>query len=185
MEVDLKTDITKEHVDRANERTREPVVEGFSTAVALDLAWEETTGRRAYPDGALIIRLLQAPDEEGLTSPAFQGEIREIQSSLRDGGADAKADWITQDAVDAWCGYLGVIKVVVPTAIPVVSAVLMAYMKRQAGRKVQVELDGKRLMINGATTEEVGRVLKLLEDSQSVKLEKPTGEAKASKSHKA
>jgi hypothetical protein len=185
MEVDLKTDITKADVDRANERMRELVAEGFSPSVALGLAWEDATGRRAHPDGALIITLLQALDEEGLTSPSFQEEIKGIQSSLRDGGADADADWITQDAVEAWCGYLGVIKVVVPTVVSAVTAVLIAYMKIRTGRKVQVELDGKRLMINVATTEEVGRVLKLLEDSQSTKLENPTGGAKASKSRKA
>jgi uncharacterized protein YoaH (UPF0181 family) len=182
LEMNMKTDITKEDVDRANERIRELVAEGFSPAVALGLAWEEAIGRRAHPDGALIITLLQAPNEEGLTSPSFQEEIREIQSDLRNGGADAEADWITQDAVDAWCGYLGVIKVVVPTVVSAISAVLIAYMKLRAGRKVQVELDGKRLMINEATPEEVGRVLRLLEDGQSAKLEKPTDGARASKS---
>jgi hypothetical protein len=50
--------------------------------------------------------------------------------------------------------------------------VIIAYMKRRTGRKVQVECDGLKLKIDEATDEEVDRILTLVEQRHRAKRQK-------------
>jgi hypothetical protein len=50
--------------------------------------------------------------------------------------------------------------------------VLVAYIKRRAGRKVLVEFDGMKIKLEEPTTEEADRVLKLVEEKYKDKRRK-------------
>jgi hypothetical protein len=160
-------------LERANERTRQLVVEGFPVTEALSQAWDEVHGlsRDQFPDGFKLI-LLRAPNDESHQDPAFQEEIREMEAALRASGVDANARWLTQDSADAWCGYVGVLIITLPIIIKAMNPVIVAYMKRKTGRKVQIECDGFKIKIEEPSLEEADRVLRLIEQKHAAKREK-------------
>lgn len=182
----MKTGIAKEDIDWANQRTGELLAEGFPPWEAMSQAWEEATGRpykRGEEDHVRLV-LLRAVGDEEISSPSFQKEIADFTSSLEAGGVRSSANWITRDSAGGWCGYTGVISAVaVATAVVVraLSPALVAYLKGRAGRKVQIEYRGAKLKIEGASPEEIDRVLKLFEQ-QIAAQQQPQIEAKAEKS---
>ena len=95
----MKTDITKEDIDFSNKRTGELVAEGFPPWEAMSQAWEEATGR-PYKEGEedrVRLVLLRATDDEAISSPSYQKEIKDFASGLEAGGVASSANWITQD----------------------------------------------------------------------------------------
>jgi hypothetical protein len=113
-------------------------------------------------DGLKLI-LLRASDEGTHQSPEFQQEISTVKSDFTARGVKADARWLTQDAVDAWCGYTGAFVVAAPFVIPAITKIIVAYLKRRTGRNVQIEFGGVRMKLKEPTEEEVDRVLTLVE----------------------
>jgi hypothetical protein len=130
------------------------------------------TGRRRYDesDDRVRLTLLRAPDESH-QDESFQAEIQEFDAALKDSGVQSDALWLTQDSAVGWCGYVGVI-VAAGATIKAVRPVIIAFIKRRRGRKVQVECDGLKLKIDEPTEEEVERILKLIEQQQRTKRQK-------------
>jgi hypothetical protein len=185
-ELPLKTDIVKEDIDWANQRTGELLAEGFPPWEAMSQAWEEATGRpyKLGEEDHVRLVLLRAVGDEDVSSPSFQKEIAGFASSLEAGGVTSRANWITQDSAGGWCGYTGVISAVAVTTAVIIRALspaLVAYLKGRAGRKVQIEFRGTKLKIDGVSPEEIDRALKLFEQ-QIAAQQQPQIEAKAEKS---
>lgn len=149
-----------------NERAKQLFAEGFPYSEAIGQAFEELRSipredRLGYDH--LKLTLLRASEDESHQSPSFQREISEFDFALKADGVKCEARWLTQDAIDAWCGYVGVFVIALPTIIPAVKTVILAYMKRRTGRKVQIEFDGLRAKIEKPTAEEIDSALKLVE----------------------
>jgi len=157
---------TQADIDQIDRRAKQLFAEGFPGTEAIGLAFEEFRSVRRQ-DGLgrdhLKLTLLRAPGDESHQSPSFQKEISGLDFALKAGGVKCSARWLTQDAVDAWCGYVGVLVIALPTIIPAVKAAILAYMKRRTGRKVQIEFDSLKVKIEEPTLGEADRVLKLIE----------------------
>jgi hypothetical protein len=117
------------------------------------------------------LTLLRAPDDESHQHPSFQAEIKEFDTSLKDRGVESEAMWLTQDSVGGWCGYAGAI-VAAGATIKAARPVIIAYINRRTGRRIQVECDGLKLKIDEATDQEVERVLALIEQRHKAKRQK-------------
>lgn len=170
----MNREITRGDLDRVNKRVSELVAEGFPSTAALGEAWDEMKGIPSNDglEGRIKLTLLRASDDESHQSAAFQQEIRELETALKTSGVEASARWITQDSAHGWCGYVGVLAIAIPTVVPAVRAVIVAYMKRRTGRKVQVEFDGVKMKIEEPTADEADRVLKLIEQRRNEKRQK-------------
>ena len=164
---------TRADIDRMNERIERLVAEGFPFSEALGQAREGFPGWRDddWLGDRVKLTLLRAPGDESHQHPSFQAEIKEFDTALKDGGVESEALWLTQDSVGGWCGYMGAI-VAAGAAIKAARPVIIAYMKRRTGRKVQVECDGLKLKIDEATEEEVDRILTLVERRSTAKRQK-------------
>jgi hypothetical protein len=152
-------------MDRMNRRIEQLLAEGFPGTEAIGQAFEEFRGGRRE-DGwneHVKLTLLRAPEDESHQSSSFQKEILEFDSALKASGVNSSARWLTQDSEHGWCGYVGVLVVALPTIIPAVKAVIIAYMKRRTGRKVQIEFDDLKVKVEEPTAEEADRVLKIIE----------------------
>lgn len=158
-------------MDRMNVRIRQLVGEGFPSSEAIAQAREESPLGDPYDwlGDRVKLTLLRAPDDVSHQHDDFQAEIKEINSALKDTGVDAEALWLTQDSVEAWCGYAGAILIGAGSILRAASPIIVAYMKRRSGRKVQIECDGFKLKIEEATTEEVNRALTLIEQRRATK----------------
>jgi hypothetical protein len=157
-----------------NLRIEQLLAEGFPGTEAIGQAFEEFRGesREDGLDESVKLTLLRAPEDESHQSPSFQKEISEINSALKANGVESNARWLTQDSEHGWCGYVGVLVIAFPTIIPALKAVIIAYMKRRTGRKVQIEFDGLKLKVEEPTAEEADRVLKLIEQRQGARRQK-------------
>jgi hypothetical protein len=153
-----------------NERISQLLAEGFPFSEAMGQAREELPVGQPYDwlgDGVKLT-LLRAPDDLSHQDPSFQAEIKEFDAALKNSGIESDALWLTQDSVGGWCGYVGAI-VAAGSAIKAARPVIIAYMKRRTGRKVQVSCDGLKLRIDEPTPEEVDRVLTMVEDRYKTK----------------
>lgn len=167
---------TRADIDRMNRHIEQLVSEGFPFTEALQQASQEFLGGRRENGGEDIkLILLRAPDDESHQSPSFQQEIRDFDSALKANGVESSARWLTQDSVHAWCGYVGVITIPV-VIIRAITPVIVAYMKRRTGRKVQIECDGLKLKVEEPTAEETDRLLKLVEQRQKELIEQRKNE---------
>jgi hypothetical protein len=172
-EVAVNTWPTRADFDRLNERIEQLVVEGFPFSEAMGQAREDVPGwpHDDWLGDRVKLTLLRAPDDESHQHPSFQAEIKEFDTALKDGGFESEALWLTQDSAGGWCGYVGAILAAGAT-IKAVPPVIIAYMKRRTGRKVQVEFDGLKMKIEEPTADEADRVLTLIEQRYKAKRQK-------------
>jgi predicted ThiF/HesA family dinucleotide-utilizing enzyme len=165
---------TEADIDRLNERIGQLVGEGFPFSEAMGQARAESSAWQNHDilaDDRVKLTLLRAPDDVSHQDPSFQEEIKEFAAALKDVGAEPEARWLTQDAIDAWCGYVGVI-VIAGSAIKAAQPAIVAYLKRRSGRSVQAEVGGVKIKIAEPTTEEADRVLSIVEDQIRAKSRK-------------
>jgi hypothetical protein len=157
-----------------NRRIEQLVAEGFPGTEAIGQAFEEFRGssREDGSDDGMKLTLLRANDDESHQSASFQKEISEINSALKASGVESSARWLTQDSEHGWCGYVGVLVIALPTIMPALKAVIIAYMKRRTGRKVQIEFDGLKMKVEEPTAEEADRILTLIEQRHKGKRRK-------------
>jgi hypothetical protein len=155
---------TRADFDLLNERIGQLVAEGLPFSEAMGQAREDVPGwpHEDWLGDRVKLTLLRAPDDESHQHPSFQAEIKEFDAALKDGGAESEALWLTQDSVGGWCGYVGAI-VATGATIRAVGPIIIAYMKRRPGRKVQVQCDGLKLKIDEPTEAEVDRILTIAE----------------------
>ena len=164
---------TRADFDRLNERIGQLVAEGFPFSEAMVQARADVPGwpHEDWLGDRVKLTLLRAPDDESHQHPSFQAEIKEFDTALKGSGGESDALWLTQDSVGGWCGYVGAI-VATGATIRAARPVIIAYMKRRTGRKIQVQYDGLKLKIDEPTESEVDRVLMLVEKRTTTKRQK-------------
>jgi hypothetical protein len=137
-------------------------------------AAEESEQRRQQ--GTVALWLERDPNEAGTFTHECQSELHEVVSVLREQGIEFEAPFLAVDAVDAVCGYTGQFIIsLAQVASPVLTATLVAWIKRNPSRKIRVEFhpSGKLKTIEAQTDEQVLSIAKALDQEARVAARKP------------
>ena len=120
----------------------------------------------AKPDPELYFVLVGAPDDQALSSPEYQEELRTFDRSLRSQGVEVSTRCYAHDSIGGGGGLAGEFGVIAsalgPALCTALGTALGAFLKGRYGRKVRLRtgLDGK-IDVEAHTVEEIKELVKV------------------------
>lgn len=147
----------------------------YEAYVARQQAFEAEESEQRRQQGKVAIWLEPGPTDGHTFTREHQDVLGAVVGDLRKHAEDLDAPFMALDSIDTVGGYTGqVIIPIIQAASPVLTAVVVAWIKGKPGRKVRVQFhpSGKLKTIEAETEEQVRSLAEALDQEARVRVPK-------------